>query len=158
MRFSIGKLMALVAITAVNVSLAKVGANPGAAGVEEHFIFLVLFALPLADGLAVASMFRAPGRRSLDGFLLAGLASLVAFLAIERLAPRAWHRAGIEVANALIPLGNAGLARGLGRLTIGLLFYSLPPLALAAIGGRLYAARLTRRTPADEAGDLAHDD
>ena len=138
MRFSIGKLMLLVAICGVNFFLlGKIGSPPETYGVDWKFGVLVLIgALPMLDVLGFLALIRTPGRRGLDGFLLGGGLALMLYLAVASLAPGPINDGSLALVNAIVPLGNRALPRLVGRLTLGVLLNLLPQIAVAYLLGR----------------------
>ena len=68
MRFSIGKMMLLIAVCALNIFLlSMIGRDPKEYGVNQWFGELILLGgLPMADVLAVVALLRRPGRRHAD--------------------------------------------------------------------------------------------
>ncbi|WP_435008361.1 hypothetical protein P12x_005590 [Tundrisphaera lichenicola] len=123
MRFSIGKLMILVAICAIGFSLRY----------WEFGALVLLGGLPMLVVLAVAALFQAPGRTSIDRFLKAGGVTLVVYLGIAAVAAKPINTLLLTNVNQLIPLGNRSLPILVGRISLGVLLNLAPQLALAGL-------------------------
>src|SRR4051812_4374500 len=106
LRFSIGKLMLLVAVCALNIFLlSMIGRDRKAYGVNPWFGELILIdGLPMVDVLAVVALSRRPGRRSTDDFLRAGCLTLGLFLGIAASFPVSIRDGLLAAVQVVIPL------------------------------------------------------
>jgi cytochrome bd-type quinol oxidase subunit 2 len=154
LQFSIGKLMLLVAVCGLNFFLlSMIGRDPKEYGVNQLFGELILLGgLPMVDVLAVVALVRRPGRRSVDGFLLAGCLALGLYLGIAAMFPEAIRDGLIAVLNAVIPLGPLSLFTMIGRITLVILLNLGPQLAVAALLARpmdRFLGRIAARADSD---------
>ena len=151
MRFSIGKLMFLVAICGVDVFLLnKIGSDPRTYGVEPCFGELIFIGgLPMANLLAFRALIRASGRPPLDPFLLGGGLALMLYLGVASVACGSIRRGTIDLLGLLAPLGNRSLARLAWRISMAVLINLAPQIIVAGIIG--VAIRARRRRDASDA-------
>jgi hypothetical protein len=148
MRFSIGKLMFLVAICGFNFFLlSMIGRDPREYGVNQWFGELILLGgLPMVDVLAVVALLRRPGRRHVDGFLLGGCVALGLYLGIAAMFAGAIREGLIAALDAVFPSPVWGLyfLRNVGRIGLVLLLNLAPQLAVAALLARPIGRFLAR--------------
>jgi hypothetical protein len=151
LRFSIGKLMVLVALCAVNFFLLrKVGSPPSQYGVPERFGELILLGgLPMFDLLGIAALARRPGQRGLDEFLLGGLAALILYLGFAAVAAGWIKDTVIGLLNVIAPLNQGSPAQVIWRVTAAMLCNVLPQVAVAFLLRRWL--RASRRREAAQA-------
>jgi hypothetical protein len=137
-RFSIGKLMLLVAVCGLNFFLlSMIGRDPLEYGVNRWFgVLILLGGLPMVDLLAVVALLKRPGRRSTDAFLLAGCLALGLYLGIAGMFPEAIRDGLITVMELLFPPGGGRLLTLIGRTTLLLLLNLGPQVAVAALLAR----------------------
>jgi cytochrome bd-type quinol oxidase subunit 2 len=146
LQFSIGKLMLLVAVCGLNFFLlSMIDRDPKEYGVNQWFGELILLGgLPMVDVLAVVALVRRPGRRPIDGFLLAGCLALGLYLGITAMFPKEINHGLLAVLNAVIPLGTLSLLTIIGRITL-VVFLNLGfQLAVAALLARKLGRFLDR--------------
>ena len=139
MRFSIGKLMFLVAILGVNFFLlGKINSDPRDYGVEPVFGALILLGgLPMLDVLAVLTLIRVTGRHRFDDFLLGGCLALLLYLGLASMSSESILDGTIALMKKFVPHGNWTWARIVGRMTLAVLANLIPQVAVAAVFGRL---------------------
>ena len=142
MRFSIGKLMSLVAICGVNFFLfGKIGSDPRGYGIALPFGELIfLGGLPMLDCLALLALIRAPGRPGLDDFLLGGCLALMLYLGAASMAAESIRDVTISLLDTIVPRGNRNLAWIVERVTVAVLINLLPQVGVAFLLGRAIRA------------------
>jgi hypothetical protein len=149
LRFSIGKLMLLVAACALNFFLlSMIGRDPKEYGVDQWFGELILLGgLPMVDVLAIVALLRRPGRRSIDRFLVSGCLALGLYLGVTAMFPEAIRDGLIAVLDAVIPPGGPSLFIPIGRITLVVLLNLGFQLAVAALLARPLDRFLGRVAP-----------
>ena len=157
MRFSIGKLMVLVALCGLNFFLLSMIDGPANRyGVNQWFGELILLGgLPMLDLLVLVALATRRGHRGSEAFLVAGAISLGIYLGLAAFMPRGIRDATIGVVNLLLPLVRASWNIGLGRVALAVLLNLGPQLALAAILAppirRCSDRKRSQKVPAPEA-------
>ena len=125
MKFSIARLMILVAMSALDVWLIRVIVDSRHEGWLDPLQgeMILLGVMPVANLLLLGALCRGPGRRNLDEFLVAGLAVLAVSTALTAFHGRAIDLLLVEVVDQVLPSPNrdpfAILCRG--SLALGMI-------------------------------------